>query len=682
MDMQEPIPSQEAANESEIEGATGDDSSDEEDSLSTCSYGSSQTDESPGKKKKVPTSDTHCPFSAQMQKKKNKSRRKKPSAADQQPTPSSAGPSKEEKQDADKNTRLTCSYNNFRFNAALAALRGSEEMWIDLSRSLLQDAKAKKLMEQLKANKSVTSLNLSQNQLTDEAAQGIAATLGMSSSAPDLIELDLRENNFTDQGLTILAGLQKLRKQLKIQTGLIQVVEPPVAASGSAKVKAVEADSNGSTGSARDLTKGPLFRKFFQGPRGEQEDEKEVVQLGQEPVEPSIAPGELWCTLVNLSDALGADSEPGSLAALQGPLRQLCSQLKQEVGSLSSSANALDGSRPHVKAAVEHLHVMTRLVAHEPRKVEVQYHPQPQPAVGSHRVWVAEAVALLLESHNTTLDSSLAATELVPRLLHLALHRPLGSALHCRALRLLRASLASQHLPLLQPLFQPGLGCQLRMGKVTEQQEKGEGEREEEGEGEEAEGDKAAAEQALCPPLPELLAARALTAMGVVSGQRSQDIGFVIDACKALASCLDDDDDDPDNPDSDDEAAVAAASAAGGFSYTAEPAATNGKANSAATQQPAGQPGAKGQAGAPGCRSLAVRHLLSSSTWSEFAAAEEKGALRCLCHEQEGDLGGPRILRPYLGGLMHGGSSELADLAGGGLMTGQEILTLLQNMGS
>jgi hypothetical protein len=36
------------------------------------------------------------------------------------------------------------------------------------------------------------------------AIQAIAAVLGMGSNAPELIQLDLRENSFTEQGLTIL----------------------------------------------------------------------------------------------------------------------------------------------------------------------------------------------------------------------------------------------------------------------------------------------------------------------------------------------------------------------------------------------------------------------------------------------------------------------------------------------
>ena len=54
----------------------------------------------------------------------------------------------------------------------------------------------------------------------------------------------------------------------------------------------------------------------------------------------------------------------------------------------------------------------------------------------------------------------------------------------------------------------------------------------------------------------------------------------------------------------------------------------------------------------------------------------EDGPLHQLCQQQAGDLGGPRAQRVPLEG------AELAELAGGGMMSGHEILALLQNMGA
>jgi hypothetical protein len=62
-----------------------------------------------------------------------------------------------------------------------------------------------------------------------------------------------------------------------------------------------------------------------------------------------------------------------------------------------------------------------------------------------------------------------------------------------------------------------------------------------------------------------------------------------------------------------------------------------------------------------------------SGPWSEFSA--EGGPLEQLFTEQDGDLCGPRPVRP----ITEEGA-DLAELAGGGLMSGREILALLQGM--
>ena len=59
------------------------------------------------------------------------------------------------------------------------------------------------LVDALKSNTNITSVDLSHNHISDEGAQAIAAMLAMNG-APELIELDLRDNNLTAAGLTVL----------------------------------------------------------------------------------------------------------------------------------------------------------------------------------------------------------------------------------------------------------------------------------------------------------------------------------------------------------------------------------------------------------------------------------------------------------------------------------------------
>jgi hypothetical protein len=68
-----------------------------------------------------------------------------------------------------------------------------------------------------------------------------------------------------------------------------------------------------------------------------------------------------------------------------------------------------------------------------------------------------------------------------------------------------------------------------------------------------------------------------------------------------------------------------------------------------------------------------VKALMVDAAWSEFSA--DGGPMHALFDEQGGDLCGPRPCRPVVEE-----GQDLAELAGGGLMSGREILALLQGM--
>jgi hypothetical protein len=75
------------------------------------------------------------------------------------------------------------------------------------------------------------------------------------------------------------------------------------------------------------------------------------------------------------------------------------------------------------------------------------------------------------------------------------------------------------------------------------------------------------------------------------------------------------------------------------------------------------------------------RALLANSAWCDFKGSgdawDDEAPLELLSKECEGDLGGPRA-QPEPDVLLEG--SELSRLAGGGLISGQDILAFLQNL--
>ncbi len=114
-----------------------------------------------------------------------------------------------------------------------------------------------------------------------------------------------------------------------------------------------------------------------------------------------------------------------------------------------------------------------------------------QPAVGSHRVLASEAVAHLVMAQSPLVDTLVAAAQLVPRVVHLALRHPLCSVLHVRVAALIRAGVTSPADDLLGPLVRvPGWG--LGLARVGTRWGAAEAPRDE-------------APAGLCPPLPSLL---------------------------------------------------------------------------------------------------------------------------------------------------------------------------------
>ncbi len=94
-----------------------------------------------------------------------------------------------------------------------------------------------------------------------------------------------------------------------------------------------------------------------------------------------------------------------------------------------------------------------------------------------------------MASQSTDIDKQLAAAKLVPLTLHVAISHPLSSALHARALRLLRFALLSKVEDLVGAmLVVPGWGMGLTSPAYAAGEKGGEG------------------DAGLCPPLPTFLA--------------------------------------------------------------------------------------------------------------------------------------------------------------------------------
>eukprot|EP00897_Mesotaenium_endlicherianum_P003201 jgi/Mesen1/2909/ME000175S02065 len=120
-----------------------------------------------------------------------------------------------------------------RYAAAIEGLRSNDEMcmWVQLGKCRVGDKKARKLFEAMKGNKTVTSIDLSENTISDDGLQALATVLA-GGAAPDLISLNLKSNPITEKGRAVLSGLQRVRKLVKVD------YEDPDAAVDASKMTA------------------------------------------------------------------------------------------------------------------------------------------------------------------------------------------------------------------------------------------------------------------------------------------------------------------------------------------------------------------------------------------------------------------------------------------------------------
>jgi hypothetical protein len=117
---------------------------------------------------------------------------------------------------------------------------------------------------------------------------------------------------------------------------------------------------------------------------------------------------------------------------------------------------------------IQHLPQLGQVLQLQPPAKVHQSSREPQPAVGSHRVWTSAILHMLLLHNNGVIDRAVADAGLLPAVVALALHHDRCSAVQCRAVEMLRCSLQSSVQELWRGLFTPGFGQQLQQPGSSE----------------------------------------------------------------------------------------------------------------------------------------------------------------------------------------------------------------------
>lgn len=341
-----------------------------------------------------------------------------------------------------------------RFSAALKVLKVNDEddLWVKLGQCNLKDGKARQVSEALQKNKFLTSLDLSCNRITDGGAEALAAALS-DGAVPDLIYLDMRGNPITEAGVTLLAGLTKLRKQLTVETG------PSAAELAAQKAESTSAGEsatntlNEEAASESEVVGG--FQRWGQDEGAKQAMVREPSLPPELEEDPQAAAAQLW---QEVCGALGAD--PVDLPAMAAALRYIGIGLTREVDKIREEAChslpiALKAApfKPFYDSSLQSLSELSAAVQQRgPSRLTTYERDEPQEAGGGHLPGAATILARLVTCAQLEADSQIVDSQFVPRLVGACLQYPCANPLHCATFQLIRACIDSSCPELLLPL--------------------------------------------------------------------------------------------------------------------------------------------------------------------------------------------------------------------------------------
>ncbi|XP_024387248.1 uncharacterized protein [Physcomitrium patens] len=109
-----------------------------------------------------------------------------------------------------------------RFALTLETMKNDENyLWMELSKCRITDSRIRKLFAALKDNTSMTSIDLSNNVITDEGMSFLTGALAVGM-VPNLLRINLQGNPISSKGRELLAGLYHLRKQLLVEYDMVE----------------------------------------------------------------------------------------------------------------------------------------------------------------------------------------------------------------------------------------------------------------------------------------------------------------------------------------------------------------------------------------------------------------------------------------------------------------------------
>eukprot|EP00271_Cylindrocystis_brebissonii_P021849 TRINITY_DN8076_c0_g1_i1.p1 TRINITY_DN8076_c0_g1~~TRINITY_DN8076_c0_g1_i1.p1 ORF type:complete len:554 (-),score=135.87 TRINITY_DN8076_c0_g1_i1:575-2236(-) len=326
-----------------------------------------------------------------------------------------------------------------RYVTALEGLRSKSDLclWVQLSKCRLSDKKARKISDALAENKSVTSIDLSHNSITDEGIQLLSSAL-LAGAAPDLIQLDLRGNPLTDRGRALLLSLESTRKQVKVELA---------GESGVAEAAALGERSNSGSGASEWSESSPRNEWQHSRPeangawagadgsgRSAAKERKKAVGTPQDRIEAVLA-------AIRINSGTGAPNVAELTSRLEDAVAVIMKELQEDQHKIHT-AHHVDNLPPGLKLVTKNLLRFISVFDMNPPPLACPRSTTLEPSVGRHRIALIELLHRLAIPCHRKVDEQLEGTSAVKLAVGLVFRFPWSSILHSAATRLLEVILS------------------------------------------------------------------------------------------------------------------------------------------------------------------------------------------------------------------------------------------------
>ncbi|KAG0605000.1 hypothetical protein M758_9G024800 [Ceratodon purpureus] len=306
-----------------------------------------------------------------------------------------------------------------RYALTLEAMRNDENfLWMQLSKCRITDKRTRKLFAALKDNTSVTSIDLSDNVITDEGMNFLTGVLAVGM-APNLIHINLRGNPISSKGRELLAGLYHLRNQLLVEYDMDE--EPSEERESDLSMRNDWQESfprNKWIGNCTEAggPEDPEATNLFAGAQRQRACNPRILEEQAEALVQALQQSSTKSTST-------AEFAP-NLKQLGGILTQLLELHRAHLAEWTS----LDQLPKGIKEVVENVKTLVFILDVTPAPHQSQRRTE-EASAGLHRIAVVNVLGELLEAGCPVMDSQLLAQTVPGRLVALFFQYPWNSIL-------------------------------------------------------------------------------------------------------------------------------------------------------------------------------------------------------------------------------------------------------------